>query len=184
MRKNFHIYFDNNLRDVCDNLPALEEHVTYLLKIARETLDVTQKIRYLGEAGVYLRILLRLDEAESVLRETLRLVKNNQMELSFEVQQKIRLAHVLQWLKKFDESDALFSQVIEICRTQSAAAMYLSFAYQHAGKNFYDQGRFAEALDFFEQAHQLRSQECAPEDQMKSTELSIQRTHEMLKLKT
>ena len=137
-------------------------------------------MRLLGELGVHLRTLGSLQEAEQVLREALQITEGHKLGLKWEMQQKIRLAHVLQWKREFMASDTLFNEVIAVCRSNSDVDMYLDFALQHAGKNFFDQNRLSEALAFFQEAMSIRMKRQAPQDQIESTALAIKRTKSLL----
>lgn len=135
--------------------------------------DSEKKTSILGQIGVWLRILGDLESAESSLRQALQIVESGQLGINWEIQQKLRLAHVLQWKGLFDQSNTLFAEAIDKCRTIPEANIYLSFALQHAGKNLFDQNRFQEALEMFNEALKIRKVIAAPINQTQSTELAI-----------
>ncbi len=172
--------WDENLRDIPVNPSSLRELVSELESELTVVSEPDQRARILGEIGTYLRSLGELDRAEQKLREALEVVRINNLGLQREVQQKIRLGHVLQWQKRFSESDLMFEGVLETCRNCGDAAAYLAFALQHAGKNYFDQQIFDRALQLFKEALALRRLENAPSDQIISTETAIQRTEELL----
>ncbi|WP_168196673.1 tetratricopeptide repeat protein [Bdellovibrio sp. ZAP7] len=180
MDKRLEVKEDENLRSVPVDPIGLRKYVIDLLGSLATASSHAKRVSILGEAGVHLRCLGDLSEAEQVLREALRIVEEEQLGLRKEVQQKIRLAHVLQYKKQFKYSDKLFKEVIEVCRVNDKANGLLHFALQHAGKNLFDQNRFTEALALFEEAMELRLKQEAPEDQIKSTAQAIARTKSLL----
>jgi tetratricopeptide (TPR) repeat protein len=180
MDKRLEKTFDNSLRDIPDDPKGLKQVTEELAQSLLTTTDPKKRVSILGEVGVHLRSLGNLESAESYLLEALEIVKKNQLGIQFEIQQKIRLAHVLQWKLDFKSSDALFSEIIAVCRSNNDAVVYLDFALQHAGKNFFDQRRLKEALIFFEEAIELRLKRKAPQDQIDSTSMAIQRTKILL----
>lgn len=176
-------YFDENLRDIPTHPEQLKKYVEKLNLDIKSKDSPKDQVRIMGEMGVYLRQLMQLDEAEQILSKALELIETHCLGLKFETQQKIRLAHVYQWNKKFIDSNRLFSEVVQSCRNNPELSGYLAFALQHAGKNLFDQGKFADALSCFEEALQIRVQNNVPKDQIESTQLAIQVTKDRLSLK-
>lgn len=176
MDKRLEKTFDENLREIPSDPKGLRQVIEELAQSLLITIDPKKRVSILGEMGVHLRSLDDLEEAERSLLEALEIIKHHQLGIQREIQQKIRLAHVLQWKRNFKGSDALFGEIIEVCRSNSDAAIYLDFALQHAGKNFFDQHRFKEALFLFEETLALRLKRQAPQDQINSTSLAIERT--------
>ena len=176
MDKRLEKYFDENLRDIPKDPEGLREYTNELKRSLSDTDSPLQRVRLLGELGVHRRTLGDLQEAESILKEALQIIQENKLGIKWEIQQKIRLAHVLQWLRDFKRSDALFSEIIGVCRTHNDAAVYLDFALQHAGKNFFDQHKLDEALILFEETMSLRLKRKAPQDQIESTAIAIETT--------
>ncbi len=181
MDKRLEIKFDENLWDIPCDPNGLKEYTNELRQKLKSSITPIERVRTLGELGTYLRSLNDLVSAQNYLLEALELTKNNHLGIKLEVQQNIRLAHVLQWQKRYNESDFLFNKIISACRINSEANLYLDFALQHAGKNLFDQSRFSEALLCFEEAMKLRIQRNAPEDQIASTNFAINRTKTLIK---
>lgn len=171
---------DESLREVPSDPKGLRQYTDELVQSLASVTDPKKQVSILGELGVHLRSLEDLDRAQEVLLEALNIIKDHQLGIKREIQQKIRLGHVLQWKKSFTESDALFDEVVSACRTSGDLGEYIAFALQHAGKNFFDQGRFAEALSYFEEAMTIRLTQKAPQDQIDSTLLAIERTKALL----
>ena len=156
--------FDEDLRDVPVNSAATRAYVGQLRSLLESTKTTRQRVSILGQIGVYLRQLGDLDQAESTLKTALDLIEAYDLGIGVEIQQKIRLAHVFQWQRRFTESDKLFGDILSVCRSSSEASHYLDFALQHSGKNHFDQGRWQEALRAFEEALRIRQMRRAPED--------------------
>jgi tetratricopeptide (TPR) repeat protein len=173
-------YFDENLREVCKDPETLKIYAQELKDSLKTATEPKRQVALAGELAVRLRSLYQLDEAEEFGRIALNLVIENNLGVAFEIQQKIRLAHVLQWQERFSESNALFAETIELSRNNEKGKGFLAFALQHSAKNFFDQHRYREALELFNEALNLRIQEHAPEDQIESTKLSIARTRQLL----
>jgi tetratricopeptide (TPR) repeat protein len=180
MDKRLEKIFDENLRERPSDPVGLREYTKELVQALEGESDPKKRVSLLGELGVHLRSLEDLDDAEKSLLEALQIIKENNLGIGREVQQKIRLAHVYQWKKSFKISDALFTEVIEVCRANSEVSRYLAFALQHSGKNQFDQGKLREALSLFEEALVIRMKENAPEDQLESTKLAVRRTKVLL----
>lgn len=180
MDKRLEKYFDTNLRDVSKDPEGLRDYTVELEQFIKFATETQQRIRLLGELGVHLRTLGELDRAEHSLRNALQIIQEHGLSIKWEIQQKIRLAHVLQWQRVFKQSNNLFGEIINTCRSNADASEYLDFALQHAAKNFFDQSRLKEALVFFEEALALRLKKQAPQDQIESTLLAIERTKSLL----
>lgn len=167
---------DENLRSIPKDPEGLLDHVQEMHESLEAIEDPKKLVSVLGEMGVYLRTLGELDAAEGCLSEALRLIHEKNLGIRAEVQNMIRLAHVLQWRKEFDQSTEIFQQIIEICRSDEEANSYLDFALQHSGKNLFDQKKYPEAYALFEEAYDIRKSKNAPKDQIESTEMALRVT--------
>lgn len=172
---------NENLRFVPKDPSILQRHIEDLKKNLGQITEPKGRVSLLGEIGVYLRQLDSFKEAENYLQQALELIAQNNLGIDKEVQQKIRLAHVWQEMKRFSKSNSLFSEIIYTCRNNKDASPYLDFALQHAGKNEFDQGCYQSALDHFREALELRLAKNSPADQIESTQIAIQRTQELIK---
>ena len=182
MDSRLEYYFDENLRDVPKDPEGLKAYTVELEESLKTVTDPRARVRILGPLGVHLRTLLLLNSAEEKLTEALRLVQNHRLGIQMEVVQKIRLGHVLQWKKDFKGSGEIFKEVLQICRVNRDAEVYLDFALQHAGKNLFDQNKYSEALILFEEALIIRQHKNSPQDQIDSTLKAIQVTKTCLSL--
>lgn len=180
MDKRLEVKEDENLKAIPVDPVGLRKYVIELLSKLSSVKQHEKRARILGEAGVHLRCLGDLKEAEQVLREALRIVNDEQLGLRREIQQKIRLAHVLQYQRQFKASDKLFDEIISACRASEECIDLLDVALYHSGKNLFDQNRFNEALPLFEEALELRLKREAHEDLIKSTKQAIARTKALL----
>lgn len=149
-----------------------------ITRISAVELDAVQRIRYYGLIGVYAHMLHPYETAIHVLQTALIQATQQQHERLVLVNQ-IRLAHVYQWQGRYDESNALFDQIIQTCETNPRVADYLDFAYQHAGKNASDQAEYAAATRYFEQALALRKAQGNAE-LVESTELALSLTQQRM----
>lgn len=171
---------NDRLRDVPCDPEGLKEYISELNESLKTTSEAKTQVSLLGEMGVHLRSLLDLESAKNKLLQALKIIHENQLGLKLEVQQKIRLAHVLQWQGLYDESNIHFQEIIAVCRTNDSATIYLDFALQHSGKNLFEQKRYSEALSQFEEAMDLRIQRNAPADQIDSTQLALAKTKSLM----
>ncbi|MES2963455.1 MAG: tetratricopeptide repeat protein [Bdellovibrionota bacterium] len=172
--------FDERLREIPESKAAYDAYLSHLEKqLAIETRPA-EKASLLGDLGVQLRCDNRLDEAETALREALKIITTDRLGTRRQVQQNLRLANVLQWQGKFDESTPLFDETLATCRGIAEALPYLDFALHHSGKNLFDQGKWADALKRFEEALTIRKRREAPADQIQSTEQAISETKKRL----
>jgi tetratricopeptide (TPR) repeat protein len=117
--------------------------------------DHGERMALAGQIGVYARILGDLETAERYLTEAVRLAQraNDRRALMINV---IRLGHVWQWQRRFDLSNPLFSRLVKGIIEDPDLYDLRESAFQHAGMNYFDQGRFADALLCFAHAWELR----------------------------
>lgn len=172
-----------SLRYIPKDPVTLRKHIEELKDRVKNAQDISEYVRLQGEIGVYLRSLDLFEEAQTVLQHVIDIIAKNKLGLRKEIQNKIRLAHVFQEAKKFQQSNLLFSEVVQTCRSIEEASPLLHFALQHAGKNEFDQGKYAEALENFEEALSLRQAQSAPSDQIQSTQAAIARTKQLMEYK-
>ncbi len=171
---NLSTHFDpTTLRDIPDDPAAMEGAIRYLeerLPII-ETFSIAQQITTLSRLGAYCRILGRLDEAQTYLEKAVAISQQENYPTTTLIN-RIRLAHVHQWQRRFDLSDPIFQDCIALCETGPALQPYLDFAYQHYGKSLFDQARYQEAVSFFQKALDIRLQK-GDEELISSTQLAI-----------
>mgnify|MGYP002780186910 CR=1 FL=1 len=171
---------DENLRDVPCDPKGLKQYVSELNERFQLESDPITQVKLLGEMGVHLRSLKELVKAKTVLLQALKIVADQNLGIRLEIQQKIRLAHVLQWQQSYQKSNELFDVIVETCKSNGEATVFLDFALQHSGKNLFEQKRFLEALKVFEEALHLRVKRAAPDEQIESTRLAIAVTQKAL----
>lgn len=166
-------HFDENLHEVADSPGDMEVYV-HEKKIALSVIqNPLERVKTLGEIGVYLRILRQLDEARDYLLKALEMIERHNMDLKVKVSCQIRLAHVYQWQGRFELSNPIFESLQEIARTTDLNHLN-DFIWQHSGKNQYDQMNWPQAMKCFERALALREGRSAPADQLQSSRMSIQ----------
>ncbi len=175
--------YNDQLRAVPKDSRKFHKYIE-VLSDSLSKVNLKEKVTVLGELAVYLRINGSVDLAEEYLLEALSIIEKENLGRQKEVQQKIRLGHVLQFKRRFDESNKLFSEILKTCSKSSDLASYKAFALQHSGKNLFDQGRYREALILFQQALEIRLRDNVAEDQVDSTRSAIERTTELISMKS
>lgn len=134
---------------------------------------------------VWLRILGRIDEAETLGWEVLQrsggphdleAVPDFTLPLT-SVTAAVRLGHVLQWKGDFDAAHLLYQKAFEALESvealteDSAYADYLRpFAIQHVARCHYDQGDYEAAIRVAERAAELRRNAGAPLEHVLNSE--------------
>lgn len=167
--------FDEQLQEVPTNPEEMNAFVASQIEQIQHAEDSTKKVKILGEIGVYLRILRKLDAAEIYLLEAGRIISLESLPISLHLSQQIRLAHVYQWKKNFKLSNAMFDEILKACEKENNTGPLLDFSWQHAGKNYFDQRDWEKALHAFEKALELRKIRNAPKDQLDSSIKSIEK---------
>jgi hypothetical protein len=84
---------------------------------------------------------------------------------------RVRLAHVHQWRGEFGESNLLFTELLAVA-TQFGPVIE-AFTHQHAGKNDYDQGHWADARDHFLRALTIRDELELPDDERAASRIAL-----------
>ncbi|MEN3361985.1 MAG: hypothetical protein V7637_5967 [Mycobacteriales bacterium] len=152
-------------QDVPDDPAALAASIDALTALLAGGLPPAEELTVRARLGVELRLARRLDEALAVLTAEVALARR--VAEPWRVQHaRIRLAHVHQWRREFGVSDALFADLLGV---EQVPARTRAFTLQHAGRNAYDQGRWAEAGELFAAALAIRERIGAPADQIESS---------------
>lgn len=146
-------------RDVVDDVAAAQARLAYLAGRS----DLAAR----GERVALLRVLGRLEEAEREGRAAYDLARRHGTPRQ-RVAAQIRLAHVVQYQRRWEQADAMLDEALAMARRLDDPLME-AFAHQHAGRNFADQDRYAEAVAAFRKALALREAHGAPADQLQST---------------
>lgn len=168
--------FDENLHEHPCNEEDMRRALIWIMeRIEANSFEPQQHIRMAGLAGSLARILRDFETAHRNLEQALRLAQIANEKRSVTANE-LRLAHLYQWEKQFGTSTTMFDEIIKNCETDVELEAYLDFAYQHAGKNTFDQGHYEEAETFFKKALQIRSQK-GNADLIESTELAMKAVH-------
>lgn len=176
-------HFDQNLRDIPNSPTDMGKAVNFLkLQLQNNDLEASQKLQIMGLIGVYSRVLHDFTNARHYLTEAVALSEQSGNEKS-QISNQIRLAHVYQWEENYAVSDRMFSDAIKKCQTHPQLKQYLDFAYQHAGKNKFDQGKYTEALNLFQKALKIRLIK-SDRELIDSTQLALEITQDKLGLET
>lgn len=157
----------HTLRDIPNNPDDVARAVAFLQReVMREDIELTDKLRLYGQCGSLARIIGELDIAQKMLQQAIQLATSLGNHQALVVNQ-IRLAHVHQWRRDFDKSNAIFAGLLE-----NIDPLYADFIYQHAGKNAFDQGDYKTALGYFHLALEIRMRKGDP-TLIESTHMAI-----------
>ena len=165
-----HSYDPDTLHEVYADPDAVRARTQQLRAEVRDAVDVIDELRARGELVTYLRGLGELDDA---LAEAQRAVDRAEIAGNGAQQHtaRLRLAHVQQWRGDFAQSNMIFTELLGVA--DRFGPVIEAFTHQHAGKNDYDQGHWADARDHFEHALLIRDQLELPDDERKSSRLSM-----------
>ena len=151
-------HFDDNLRDIPNSPIQMQQAVEYLqTEFDKSVGDIEQQIYLAGLIGGYARMLHDFKTAQQVLTTALNLcdrINNKRLKIV----NSIRLAHLYQWQRQYENSEALLNWVLEQCQNNSEFKSYLDFAYQHFGKCKFDRAKYKEAEYYLSKALELRHQ--------------------------
>jgi len=168
-------YFDQDLREIPKDPKKLLKRIDLIQKEMVDDEKTEDRVRHLGELGYLCRTLNELELAEQYLGQAMNLIEEDDLGPRFFVIYGIRLAHVWQWQKRFEESNPMFTDLINLCQEHSSCADLLDFAHQHAGKNLFDQKDYDGAIELFEMALTVRRQK-DDKNLIDSTNLAIRTT--------
>ncbi len=109
----------------------------------------------LGDATPLLRIAGRLEEARRTASAAIALAELLEDARAGYVN-RIRLAQVMQSERRFELSNPLFDQLIAQARAAPELSDLIDTVLHHAGRNLFDQARYAEAARCFRESLRLR----------------------------
>jgi tetratricopeptide (TPR) repeat protein len=84
---------------------------------------------------------------------------------------RVRLAEVHQWRGEFAQSNLLFTELL--AASSQFGPVIEAFTHQHAGKNDYDQGHWADAREHFARALAIREELELPADQIEASQIAL-----------
>ena len=173
---------DQEMREIPTDAGHLNRFIEYHRRRLYEVYDPVRFVRSVGKLGSYLRIANKLDDAEKVLQKAMDLIEDHDLGVTLQVRVKLQIARVLQWRRDFKGSSEALSELLKICERDPKARGYLDFVWHQAGKNFYEQERFVDALRAFETAMNLRRKRQASPRLLASSRFAIIRTKRRLLL--
>jgi hypothetical protein len=159
-------FHPDTLREIVENpdgLRELRDQLTSKLDVAK---DNATRARLLSLRAVVSRILGELGKALSDGKLAVAHAEATSQLRRIAIAQA-RLAHVLQWRGDFAEADRLFV----LANSPELPDRLRATMHEHAGRSCYDQGRYIEACNHFEQALDLRKVE--DPDLIARTELAL-----------
>ena len=158
------------LHEVYLDAAAVDRRIAELRpEIARAPDDIAELMSR-GELVGLLRGSGRLDEA----LEQAELAMRRAELVGTQAQQhtaRLRLAHVHQWRGEFADSNVLFTELL--AAADQFGPVIAAFTHQHAGKNDYDQGHWADAREHFATALRIREELELPPDQIESSRVAV-----------
>lgn len=149
--------FDENLREVFNSSEDVKSYINDQLKKLSNINEPTERAKILGILGVYSRILYDLESANEYLSEAMNLIDQHNLDLKLWLVNGIRLAHVYQWMREFEIAEEMFQGIEEVCELKEEVSGYLHFTYQHMGKFHFDLKEYDIALEYFEDALEIRN---------------------------
>lgn len=163
-------YDPDTLHETYADAGAVRDRIEVLRGEIRSAPDEIGELAARGELVARLRGLGELDEA---LDEANAAVDRAEIAGNAAQQHtaRLRLAHVHQWRGEFAESNVAFTELL------AAAAQFgpviEAFTHQHAGKNDYDQGHWADAREHFARALAIRDELELPDAERESSRSSL-----------
>jgi HTH-type transcriptional regulator, pleiotropic regulator of extracellular virulence genes len=159
---NVSLYFDENLREVPRVPVQMAQAVRFLIaRIEGANVNIQEKLRLAGGVGVFARILGNYATAQRYLDMALT-ISDELGDERARLLNQIRLAQVYQLQENFAAADRLYAEILNKCESDPDLEEYLDLAYYHCGKSKLDQGRYAEAEQFFQRSLDLREAKGQP----------------------
>ena len=177
---NLNYTFNDQLRDIPENPKDVLNYILEEKEKLKSIKEPKKRVAILGKIGSFARMLEKLDDAEAFLGEALELINEHDLGVKLWVANGIRLAHVYQWMGALDIAEEMFFNIVEMCEEKKEVSEYLNFALQHFGKFHFDLGEYEEALEYFEEAMELRKN-IDDESLIKSTQFAIEVTKKHIK---
>jgi tetratricopeptide (TPR) repeat protein len=158
------------LRETYSDVAAVRARIDELRSEIRTAPDEIAELVARGDLVVLLRGIGELDDA---LNEANAAVDRAEIAGTPAQQHtaRVRLAHVHQWRGDFAESNLLFTELLAAAK--QFGPVIEAFTHQHAGKNDYAQGHWADARDHFARALQIREELELPDDQRSASRIAL-----------
>jgi hypothetical protein len=160
----------DTLHEVYADPDAARARVGELRREVRTAPDDIAELIARGELVVLLRGLGELDDA---LAEASAAVDRAEL-IGTPPQQhtaRVRLAHVHQWRGEFAQSNLLFTELLAVAT--EFGPVIEAFTHQHAGKNDYDQGHWADARAHFAVALRIRDALELPDEERTASRIAL-----------
>jgi tetratricopeptide (TPR) repeat protein len=158
------------LREVLPDEAAARARIADLRTEVRTAPDDIAELMARGELVTLLRATGELDEALAEARtavERAEIAGNRAQQHTA----RVRLAHVHQWRGEFAEANLLFTELL--AEATRFGPVIEAFTRQHAGKNDYDQGHWADARAHFARALAIREELELPDDEIEASRVAL-----------
>ena len=169
--------FDKDLREVPVDAAAFAREVDARVDdIANAKSQPARLLAMLLDATPLLRIAGRMDEARKTASAAIALAELVE-DASAEFAGQLSLAQVMQREARFDISTPLFDQLIARARSMPAHGGWLHDVLFEAGRNLFEQRRYAQAARLFRESQSLR-RAAGREDLLEASAEAIRRCTE------
>ncbi|HEX3813010.1 MAG TPA: hypothetical protein VHX59_09230 [Mycobacteriales bacterium] len=171
MRDELKVTYDpETLREVYADPDAVQRRIVELKKAIGTAPDTT--LEYMHRAELVDLVRCSGDPDEALVQANLAVDRAEFVgKPAQQHMARLRLAHVHQWRGEFVEADLLFIELLG--SGPGFGPAICAITHHHAGKNDYDQGRYADAVSQFEQALYLRRRHELPDDELTTTKQAL-----------
>ena len=159
--------------NVLDMSSFIERELAEITQIQEK--DYVQSCQRLGVVGNYLKMLGRLSEAHKIFEHIDDVIKIHNLDFKNHLVNQLRWADVKCYDCEFTSARSMFEESLILINSNPSLSGYKDFALQHFGKLFFDIKEYQNALNFFNEAMELRKLK-KNEELIQSTEFAIKIT--------
>lgn len=172
-------HFNDSLREVPDSTDDWNSYIQYLIDNLTISSDENTRINLLGQLGTHLRVVGRLDESVTYLKEAIDLCSDKSL-LVNRFLNYVRLAHTYQWMKNYELAHENFDLAKDIISSHKINEGLIAFYHQHLGKLFFDQNFYLKSSIEFAKALEIRKRIGANTELIDSSEISLNTSKQIL----
>lgn len=149
-----------SLREIPTNPKSFQAGITAQITAVKHLAEDVEKARQLSQIGVWSRIVGDLDQSTSYLQAAAELLKKLGQENSRLAKVNcLRQAQTLQFQGNYKAAEAIYNtlakQILEDAIEKDQ--VLLDFIYQHQGKNYFEWGKYQQALEYIQKAITIRA---------------------------